>query len=302
MISFFRVIKFALQDMVRNMSLSLMTVVILVLMLLSVNTLVVVKTITGEAVRTVKDQIDVSLYFASDVEQEQVDELTSFIESFPEVTEIVYFDSNEVLSDFKSSHQERDYVIDALDEIVQNPFGPTLVVKTREPNDYQKVIEAVSIPEYADVIEAKTFGDTQEYIRRIDVITQQVEGFVLMLTGLFAVIAFFVIFNTVRVAIYTQREEIGIKKLVGATNWFVRGPYIVESIVFSAVAVAITLTAVYMAVQVIDPYVAVMLETEGLLTAFYDQNMMQQVLMQFGVVLALTITTSGLAMRRYLRR
>ncbi|MBT4153859.1 MAG: FtsX-like permease family protein [Candidatus Magasanikbacteria bacterium] len=302
MISFFRVIKFALQDMVRNMSLSLMTVVILVLMLLSVNTLVVVKTITGEAVRTVKDQIDVSLYFASDVEQEQVDELTSFIESFPEVTEIVYFDSNEVLNDFKSSHQERDYVIDALDEIVQNPFGPTLVVKTREPNDYQKVIEAVSIPEYADVIEAKTFGDTQEYIRRIDVITQQVEGFVLMLTGLFAVIAFFVIFNTVRVAIYTQREEIGIKKLVGATNWFVRGPYIVESIVFSAVAVAITLTAVYMAVQVIDPYVAVMLETEGLLTAFYDQNMMQQVLMQFGVVLALTITTSGLAMRRYLRR
>lgn len=288
--------------MVRNMSLSLMTVVILVLMLLSVNTLVVVKTITGEAVRTVKDQIDVSLYFASDVEQEQVDELTSFIESFPEVTEIVYFDSNEVLNDFKSSHQERDYVIDALDEIVQNPFGPTLVVKTREPNDYQKVIEAVSIPEYADVIEAKTFGDTQEYIRRIDVITQQVEGFVLMLTGLFAVIAFFVIFNTVRVAIYTQREEIGIKKLVGATNWFVRGPYIVESIVFSAVAVAITLTAVYMAVQVIDPYVAVMLETEGLLTAFYDQNMMQQVLMQFGVVLALTITTSGLAMRRYLRR
>jgi len=284
------------------MSLSLMTVVILVLMLLSVNTLVVVKTITGEAVRTVKDQIDVSLYFASDVEQEQVDELTSFIESFPEVTEIVYFDSNEVLNDFKSSHQERDYVIDALDEIVQNPFGPTLVVKTREPNDYQKVIEAVSIPEYADVIEAKTFGDTQEYIRRIDVITQQVEGFVLMLTGLFAVIAFFVIFNTVRVAIYTQREEIGIKKLVGATNWFVRGPYIVESIVFSAVAVAITLTAVYMAVQVIDPYVAVMLETEGLLTAFYDQNMMQQVLMQFGVVLALTITTSGLAMRRYLRR
>ncbi len=302
MISFFRVIKFALQDMFRNVSLSLMTIIILILMLLSVNTLEIVKVVTGQAVQTVKEQIDVSLYFAADVDQAVVDEMTAFIQSFPEVTEVVYFDSNEVLNQFKSSHYERDYVIDALDEIIQNPFGPTLVVKTREPNDYQKVIEAVSIPEYADIIEAKTFGDTQEYIRRIDIITSQVENFVLILTALFAIIAFFVIFNTVRVAIYTQREEIGIKKLVGATNWFIRGPYIVESVVFSVISVCVTLIIVYMAVQVIDPYVTVMLESDGIVTGYYQANMVRLALIQFGAVLILTISTSGLAMRRYLRR
>ncbi|MBU0660633.1 permease-like cell division protein FtsX [Patescibacteria group bacterium] len=301
MLSFFRVIKFAFQDMGRNFSLSLMTVVILILMLLSMNTVIVVRALTQEAVSTVKNQIDVSVYFVPTATDEQVEEVKAYVSSFPEVVSLTFLDKDKVLEQFKETHKENENIIASIDELDENPLGPTMIVKTREPSDYQKLITALTIPEYEDVIEAKTFGDTEQAIDRISVITAQVEKAVWVLSGLFLVIAFFVIFNTIRVAIYTQRIEIGIKKLVGATNWFIQGPYIMEAFFFTCVSVASSYGLVYMATKFLDPYVSVIFGGQYFLTNYFESNILLLIGSQFIVVLLLTIITSGLAMRKYLR-
>lgn len=301
MLSFLRIIKFAFQDVGRNISLSFMTVLILVLMLLSVNTLVIVQAITEQAVATVKDQIDVSVYFQSDVTQEEIDEVRSYIDSFPEVTEVTYVGTDEVLAQFREMHKDNPDILASLDELGENPLGPTMIIKTREPGEYQNIITALGVPEYEHIIEAKTFADTEKAIDRIGAITGQVEQSVLILSALFTIIAFFVIFNTIRVAIYTQRIEIGIKKLVGATNWFVRGPYIIESILFSLCSVIIAGALIWVTIGLLDPYVAVILDAEYFLTNYFNSHILVLAGSQFLAVLALTIITSGLAMRRYLR-
>ncbi|PIT86028.1 MAG: hypothetical protein COU33_05370 [Candidatus Magasanikbacteria bacterium CG10_big_fil_rev_8_21_14_0_10_43_6] len=301
MLSFLRIIKFALQDVGRNMSLSFMTVLILVLMLLSVNTLIIVQALTEEAVQNVKEQIDVSVYFQNDVTEEEILEVRSYVDSFPEVTEVTYIETDEVLAQFRETHKENPDILASLDELGENPLGPTMIIKTREPGEYENIITALGVPEYEHIIEAKTFADTEKAIDKIGIITKQVEQAVLVLSILFTVIAFFVIFNTIRVAIYTQRIEIGIKKLVGATNWFVRGPYIVESILFSLFSMVFAGVIIWFAIQFLDPYIAVILDSQQFLTNYFRSNILVLVGSQFFAVLALTIITSGLAMRRYLR-
>ncbi len=301
MLSLLRVIKFAFQDIYRNFSLSIMTVLILVLMLLSINTLVIINVLTGEAVSSVKDQIDVGIYFNHEANNEEIEEIRSYISSFPEVVEITFLDKDQVLSSFREQYEDNEEITAALEELGENPLGPTMIVKTREPREYEKVITALDVPEYENVIEAKTFADTEKAIERIHTITTQVERFSLVLSSLFAVIAFLIIFNTIRVAIYTHRIEINIKKLVGATNWFVRGPYIIESLIFSLFSMLITLAVVWISLDLLNPYITIVFQEPGLLTNYYLSNLTVLLGGQLVGVVLLTVLSSLLAMRKYLR-
>jgi len=298
---FFRIIKFSFQEIVRNMSLSIMTVLILILMLLSINTLLVVQVLTDESITAVKQQIDVSIYFNPDSTEEEIQEIRGFVSSFPEVEQETFLTSEEVLASVKASYADNLDVIASLEELESNPLGPTLIIKTRDPQDYDKIIEAISVPEYENIIDAKTFGDTQTAIDRIHAITTNVQKFTYFLTALFAVIAFIIIFNTIRVAIYTQRAEIGIKRLVGATNWFIRGPYMIESFIFSILSVFLTYFLVNFLLKILDPYMEVIFDKSNLLSNYLSANLLFILGLEFTIVFLLTIISSGLAMRRYLR-
>jgi cell division transport system permease protein len=301
MLAFFRIIRFALQDIFRNFSLSFMTVLILVLMVLSVNTLIIIRVLTIEATQSIKSQIDVSIYFDELATETKVDEVKDFIDAFPEVTEISFISRESVLESFKLAHAESPKILESLDELGQNPFGPTLVLKTRETSDYKKIIDKLSVPEYEDIIDARTFEDTELAIHKIDTITKQIEYFSFGLTGLFAFIAFIIIFNTIRVSIYTQRMEISIKKLVGATNWYVRGPYIIEGLLFSILSISIAFGLIFMVTNLLDPYIGIVLGKQVFLTNYFKSHIIDLLLMQFGAVLLLNIVSSGLAMRKYLK-
>ena len=298
---FFRIIKFSFQEIVRNMSLSVMTVLILILMLLSINTLMVVRVLTDESIAAVKKQIDVSIYFNPEATTDEIQEIRDYVNAFPEVEQESFLTSDEVFVNFKKNYADSTDVLSSLNEIGTNPLGPTLIIKTRDPKDYSKIIKALSVPEYENIIEAKTFGDTETAIDRIHVITTNVQKFTYFLTILFAVIAFIIIFNTIRVAIYTQRTEIGIKRLVGATSWFIRGPYMVESLLFSIISVGLSYVLVDFFLKFLDPYISVIFEKNNLLSNYLSQNLLFILSIEFGVVFLLTIVSSGLAMRRYLR-
>ena len=301
MYSFLRIITFALQDMVRNIGLSFMTVFILILMLLSMNTLLFIQLITNEATTAIRDQIDVSVYLSSEATGEEVDEVFTYIASLPDVTQAIFKSEEEVLADFRTIYGDNEDILASLEELDENPLGATIVIKTNTPSDYGVVIEALSIPEYETVIESKTFTDTQGAIEKIDMITTNVERFSAALTGFFGLIAFLIIFNTVRVAIYTQRIEISIKKLVGATNWFIRGPYVVESVLFSLLSTLCAIGIAYVAMKFLDPYIGVVLGSTSFLTNYYISNILSLAGLQFGIVFFLTLVSSMLAMRRYLR-
>jgi cell division transport system permease protein len=301
MTSFLRIIKFAFQDIVRNLGLSFMTVFILVLMLFSVNLLLSAELLTSQAVSLIKDQVNINIFLKNTTSDKDTDELVSFIKNFPEVTQVNVLNPTQVLELFKNRHKTSQDVLDALKELDGNPFGPTISLKTREPGDYQKIINNLAIPEYQNIIDAKSFEGNETAVEHLQVITNRVETVVAGLAVVFAIISFLVIFNTIRVAIYTQRTEIGIKRLVGANSWFIRGPYLVTALVFSVLSVAITSVIMYGLLGKLDPYVSSVFTGQFSLTNYYTSHILYLLLIQFGVVLFLTVVSSGLAMRKHLR-
>ncbi len=301
MISFFRIIKFAFQDIYRNLSLSLMTILILVLMLLSINTLIVINVFTNKATTIVKNQIDVSVYFKKNVSKEKLKEVQDYVKGLKGVEGVNLKTAKKNLEEFKQEYKNNEEITKSLKELEENPLGATLVIQTENPNYYSQIVKALDVPEYKKIIETKTFADTEKAISRIQSITRQVERFSLGLSILFAVIAFIIIFNTIRVAIYTQRTEISIKKLVGATNWFVRGPYLLQGLFFSMLSVGITIGLVFLATRFLDPYIATVFNESKMLTNYFSSNIMFLFGIQFAAVLVLTWISSLFAMRRHLR-
>jgi cell division transport system permease protein len=301
MVSFWRVIKSAFQDLGRNIGLAFMTVFILVLMLLSVNLLLAVQVLTTEAVALVKDQVTINIFLKTTALDKDVDEIVPFIKSFSEVVDVKVYTPQQVLEQFKNRHRESKEVLEALKELDGNPFGPSIVLKTREPGDYEKVMSRLAIPEYQQIIDSKSFEGNESAVQHLQLIMNRVEVVVAGLSIVFAIISFLVIFNTIRVGIYTQRTEIGIKRLVGANNWFIRGPYLVESAIFTVLSVGLANTVLYFLFKRIDPYVSSLFSSTFTLTNYYTSHILYLLLVQSVAVLALTGVSSALAMRKQLK-
>jgi cell division transport system permease protein len=301
MLSLVRIIKFAFQDIGRNIGLSAMTVLILILMLLSTNLLWAVKTLTNESVSLVKEQVNMNLYVKPDVSDKDFTDLKGYIETLPEVDSVKTVSKKEVLEAFEKRHRLSPEVLGALKELGGNPFGPTIIVRTKEPGNYTEVISALGSSDYNQFVESKSFEGHEDALTRLQSITNRVENVGLGLTIVFGFIAFLIIFNTIRVAIFTHKVEISIKRLVGAQNWFIRGPYIVEAVVFTTISIVITGLLMYFIFQWIDPYLGVVFPNSFSLTNYYKSNILYLSLVQTLAVLALTILSSGVAMRKHLK-
>lgn len=299
--SWWRVIKFAWQDIGRNPGLSLMTVFMLVLMLLSLNALWAVEVVGGEAVRLVKGQVNMSLFLRPQTSDAELTELSNYLKNFPAVASIAVRSREETLVDFKERYVGKTEVLQALGELSENPFGPTIVLTAEEPSVYKNIVAALAVPEYDRLIETKSFDEHEDAIGRLETIIKRVEQVGGGLLILFTVIAFFIIFNTIRVAIYTQRMEISIKRLVGANNWFIRGPYLVVSALFTLFSCALTLAVVLVAARFLDPYITIVFSNGFSLTNYYRINIVSIFGGQALLVLVLTVFSSTLAMRRQLR-
>lgn len=301
MSSFFRIIKFSFQDIFRNLGLSLMTVFVLMLMLLSLNALWSVDVVARQAVQAVKGQVNMSIFLRSKISDKNIAELQAYLRSFPLVTGVSLLSQQQALAAFKGRYQRQPEVLDALTELGENPFGPTLVVTAREPEQYKQILQALSVPEYDKLIEAKSYDEHQDAIERIQTITNRIEGFGYGLLAFFSIIAFLIIFNTIRVAIYTQRMEISIKRLVGANNWFIQGPYQVSALIFSFVSIALTMAIVWFGLRYIDPYVSEAFSSGFSLTNYYRSHILGLLGVQALMVVVLTVVSSTVAMRRQLK-
>lgn len=287
--------------MVRNFSLSLMTIITLVLLLLSVNLLLAVRVLTGEAIAVVKQQIDVSVYFKPLATEVQINEVRAFVDAYPNVVQTTYLNKEQSLARFREIYQGNSEVLKSIEELGDNPLGATLVVRTRDTQDYAPLMTALSVPEYAKIIDNKTSGDTQNAINKIQQVTTHIERFTFGITILFGLIAIIIIFNTVRVAIYTQRVEISIKKLVGASNWYVRGPFVVSSLLFSGFALLTTYGFICLVIHYTEPYVTALFNREAILSSYVAAHLWSLTVLQLVAISVLTVGTSYVAMRRYLK-
>lgn len=302
-ISLLRIFKFAFQDFWRNLWLSLVTLFIIGLTLFSINFLVAINAIGKGAIKSVESKININLYFKPETSFEQIEKIKSYLASLDSIKEIEYISAEQALVSFEEKHSQNPILLESIKQIGKNPFGATLTVRAKSLKDYETLWQVIQnqkrIP--AEIIENKDFNDYQLMTNRIKEITFRVREIGLALSLFFIVIAALVVFNTIRITIYTQREEIGIMKLVGATNWFIQAPFIMVSIIYGILAILIIIILFYPLLNFFNPYLLSFFEGTFDLVQYFKENFFIIFGWQLFLIIVLNILSSMVAIRRYLK-
>lgn len=300
--SFGRVTRFAWQDFFRNWWLSLITITVIFVTLFSINLLLVWTVATGKLLASIQEKVDVSLYMSPSVKEIDVNEVRKYIETFPEVKTVVYVSRDETLAQFKERHAGDGVILESLEELEENPLGAELVITARSVHSYPRIIEKIASSPYQGLILDKSFGDHARVIERISAMSTSTRKVGLVSSIIFAFIAFLLVFNTIRVTIYTHREEIGIMKRVGASDWFARSPFLLESVVFGAIGFILSTALFFLFLQFIQPsFSAFFVDYAFDLTTYFTENAVVIFGIQLISVVLLTMLSALFAVRRYLK-
>lgn len=301
MLPLFRIIKFALQDFWRNFWLSLVTITVLILALFSVNILIGLNAISESVIASVEEKVDINVLFNKDVEQASIENFKTFLNNIEEIDSYQYFTKQEVLENFKQENIDKPDIQEALAEATENPFNDTIIIKAQKTSDYDKIIQKILSSEYEKIIE-KNFSDPQKIIAFVENTTSKIQKFGLLLTLMFSIIALLIVFNTVRVIIYTHKEEIGVMRLVGATNWFIRTPYLMEATLYALLAMVVKIGLLYLALYFAQPYLVSFLQYYNFdLIAYFNSNFINIFGLELVFSVLLTIISSSFAIRKYLK-
>lgn len=298
-LSFLRVIKFSFQDIFRNIWLSLVTIIILILALFSVNMLLTVNLISKAALNSVKEKIDVNLYIRDTAEESQILALKARLNGLPQVKEIKYVSKADALESFKSKHETNPEVLDALRELGNNPLTPILIIKPKDIDQYDELISALNSVN-SEIIESKNFDNHKLILSKINEVSVKVSQVGIFLSAVFIFITLLVVYNAIRVAIYTHKREITIMRLVGASNWFIRAPYLFSGIVYSILGIAFILLIFYPFLNLLQPYLeAFFIDYKINLIQYYNANFIKIFGLQFLGATLLNGVASLIAVRKY---
>lgn len=296
-----RIFQFGFKNFWRNGWLSTATVAIMTLALLVFVSLIMFGVVTDHAAASIQDKIDISAYFATNTSEDQILNIKQSLEGLPEVQSVEYISRDQALAIFKQNHVNDPTVSQAINELDTNPLEASLNIKAKDPSQYAAIAQYLSSQNIAQYLDGQpSYYNNQTVIDRLTKIVKGVETGGLVITFLLALIAGLVVFNTIRLAIYSNREEIGVMRVVGASNAFVRGPYVVEGVICAAIAAIAGMILVTPALYVVSPYLDVFIPGLGLFHYFYT-HIVSLLLYEllFGVVIG--ALSSFVAVKRYLR-
>ena len=300
----FRALKFAFQNFWRNIWLSLVTISIITLALVSVTCLLVFNLLANNVLDQVQAKSEIYIDLTAQAKQAQIDYLVEELNKLPDIREVRHVTPEETLTRFRANHADDEVVIASLESLSNNPFQGSIFISVNNIEQFSILLNEISRPEYSEILEIDNaeFYQARDLIQSISNYSNQIQKFGFFISLFFVLISIIVVANTIQMGIYSHREEISIMKLVGASNWFIRAPHIIEGILYSLVACVILIALFYPLAGYLQPRLDSFLGDYSLdLIATVNANFLWVIGLE--IIIAILITTiSGLiATRKYLR-
>lgn len=300
-ISFFRIVKTGFVNFWRNLSLSAAATMVMSITLVIFAALFLIFGITQYSLKTIKNTVDISVYFKSGLGEDKINSIKSELETNTKIQTVRYTSAAEAFKQFKEKHNNDPLIQQSLNELTENPLPATLNVKAYNLEDYPEIANQLSDTKFKDFIDKINYEDNRVVIERLNKILKFVITFGLGLIAVFSLIAVLVIFNTITLTIYNRKEEVEIMRLVGATNWYIRGPFLVESFLYGIFASIITASLLSPVFTKFLPKIAFYVNPQ---ISVFNQNIfnfwfLMLILLALGLILSVVSTL--LAIRRYLK-
>ncbi|OGM98127.1 MAG: hypothetical protein A2735_00255 [Candidatus Yanofskybacteria bacterium RIFCSPHIGHO2_01_FULL_41_21] len=284
----------------RNSYLSFGTTGVMALVLLLFSGLMVLNYISGQIVTGLEDKVDVSVYFKNDASEDQVISVKQDLESQPAVARVTYISKDQALTDFKAKHAGDALIQQSLAELTDNPLQSSLNIKAKESTQYASIVTFLEGNKLRPVIDKINFYENEAIINRVQGISRGVGNWGLVATLILAFIAVLVTFNTIRLTIYNQKNEIEIMRLVGGSNWHIKAPYLIEGGLYGVFASLITIAVFYPTLWFISSKIGILIPDVSLI-GYFVANVFQFIPIIFALGIALGVLSSYIAIRRFLR-
>ncbi len=300
-VSFFRIIRMGLTNFRRNLWLAGASTLIMTITLIILSVLSLLFIITNSSVQTIQERVDISAYFKNGSADSQIQSVKRQLEEDSRIEEVRFVSAEEALAKFKENHSNDPLLLESVGELNENPLPATLQIKAKNLEDYPAIADLLNSDKYRSSIEKVNFEDNRTLIARLNNLLKFIITVGIVLIGVFSAIAILVIFNTITLTIYNRKEEVEIMRFVGATNWYIRGPFIVEAILYSVLATIITSALIFPVYTSLLPKISNYLTPAG---DTFNGSMVifiALIIIQLAIAFTLSIISSLLAMRKYLR-
>lgn len=297
-----RIVRSGFVSFARNTFVSLSSVLIITVTLFVLGGIMFTGALLQSSLREVQSKVDVNVYFLTGATETDILALKKKVEALPEVAKVEYVSRDQALANFKERHANDETTLLALDELSDNPLGAILNIKAKQTSQYEGIAAFLD----AESSGKASFVDRVNYYQNktaIDTLSKMIDGgtkVALAVTALLVFLSILIAFNTIRLAIYIAREEIAVMRLVGASNKYIRGPFVVAGIMYGVVSAFLTLALLYPATLWVSSVTKTFFGGFDVF-GYYLQSFGQI----FGVILGsgviLGAVSSYLAVRKYLK-
>jgi len=298
-----RIFKSGWQSFSRDGDIAAANIFIMTMTILLATSLFLFKDISQILISAIREKADISVYFKTAAQEEDILNIQEELSKIPEVKDVEYVSKEKALEDFIQRHKDNQVLMGSLEEVGGNPFLAALNVRAFEASQYQAVVnflDATLEPVYQNLIEKVDYYQRKPVIERIFALTSGAGKVGISLSIVLAIVAILVAFNTIRLAILNQAEEIKIQRLVGASNWFIRGPFLVQGAISGIISTLISLLIFALICWFLGPKIEFLFS--GLnVWKFFTGNFFTIILIQLSTGILLGAISSSIAIRKYLK-
>lgn len=299
-----RIVVSGATNFARSGAVSFATVLVMTVTLAIIGSLIFLSAILNSTLTNIENKVDVNVYFLTTTGETEILGVKGQLEQLPEVAEVTYTSREQALADFRERHADDTLTLQALEELGDNPLEASLSIKATDPALYAQIVQWLTdhnlAPGNGSIVDRINYFQNKTVIDRLTaaITTTQQVGLVIII--LFALASTVIALATIRLAIYTARDEIAVMRLVGASNMYIRGPFIVAGVIAGALAAMIALVLFYPATWYAGSALSSWLGGFNLFD-YYVSNFAFVFLVLVGSGVFLGALASWIGVRRYLK-
>ena len=234
------------KNFTRGGAVSAATVLIMTVTLGIIASLIFLSALLTFTLSSITDKVDVSVYFVTTASETDILAVRDQLKKLPQVASVSYTSADEALVAFRDRHATDQLTLQALNELGGNPLDASLEVRAKDPSQYESIVNFLEASPVlsssgTSIVDRINYAQNKEIIDRLTLAIRATReiGFAVIL--LFALASILIAFATVRLAIYTAKEEIAVMRLVGASNFYIQGPFVVTGVITGVISAILVL-------------------------------------------------------------